>query len=67
MLAVFSDGTEVIVCEVDSGGEPICKDYFNGEDERDKEDYDYALVEGPIEICQGHMRVEPERTLTGRV
>lgn len=66
MLAIFSDGTEVIICEVDSEGQPIKKGYFpkDGSDERDIDEYDYSLVEGPIQIQRGSMTVNPERTLT---
>lgn len=66
MFAVFSDGTEVIVCAVDDDGKPITKDYFFG-DGRNAEDYDHALVEPPVHIKRGSVIVEPEKILTGSI
>lgn len=64
MLGIFSNGREVLICEVNSDSEPILQDYFNGEDCRDRKDYDFELVEAPIYIESGNIKVNPERTLT---
>ncbi len=62
MLAILEDGLEVLICEVDSEGQPIFADYFN-DDKRNRDEYDTRLVEAPIRIERGTMRVEPERNL----
>lgn len=76
MLGVFSDGTETIVCELDGDGQPITNGYFtrdnedgdgNKGDQRDREDYDFALVEAPVRIERGSLKVEPERIMSGAV
>ncbi len=48
MLAVFEGNGEVLICEVDSAGEPKTGDYFTDDnDSRDPNDYDLKLVEAP--------------------
>lgn len=64
MLAVFEGEGEVLICKVDSDGNPITGDYFlEDTDSRDRCDYDLSLVETPILITHGSMRVEPEREI----
>ena len=70
MFGVFSDGTETIVCEIGRDGQPKTNGYFTkGKkcDERDREEYDFALVEGPVRIERGSLKVEPERIMSGTV
>ena len=64
MLAVFEDAGEVLICEVDSEGEPKTSDYFRKGTGRIKDEMDLKLVEAPIMIIRGSMRVEAERKLT---
>lgn len=66
MLAVFSNGDEVIICELDSNKNEITNGYFHG-DGRDAKEYDYATVEAPVRIAKGSLSVRPERILTGSV
>ena len=66
MLVVFEGCDEVIICEVDSEGNPIGdEEYFKepGEGDRNREDYDKTLVEGPVAI-EPRLKVEPSRVLT---
>lgn len=65
MLAVFDSGAEILICQVNSAGEPVTGDYFTGKngDQRDEDDYDLSLVEAPIMITPGCLRVEWERDL----
>ena len=64
-MAVFQGRDEVIVCAVDDEGKPINVDqYFEEGTGRDREDYDLTLVEPPILIGNGDLRVEPERRIT---
>lgn len=62
MLAIFEDGVEVLICELDKSGEPILAGYFQG-DERNRDEYNLRTVEGPIRIERGVLSVEPERTV----
>ncbi len=64
MLAVFQDGDEVLICEVDSDGTPKVGDYFKKGNGRVKDEMDLTLVEAPIMVTRGSMQVEPKRTLT---
>ena len=62
MLALFTGKSEVIVCEV-INGQPILAGYFDG-DGRDEDDYDFALVEGPVKVeCMG-LSCRSERNLS---
>lgn len=62
MLAIFEDGTEVLICELDESGDPILAGYFQ-DDERDQKEYNLRKVDGPIRIERGVLGVEPERTV----
>ena len=48
-LAVYDNGSEVLVFEVKNGKHLKVNDYF-GENNRDKDDYDVTIVEAPLEI-----------------
>ncbi len=61
MLAIFEDGGEVLICEVDSEGKPKTADYFKKTTGRVKDEMNLTLVEAPIMITRGSMSVEPER------
>lgn len=64
MLVIFECGDEVIVCEVDSEGNPIGDRMFFEEGERDREDYTRSVVEGPVQIeISAKAYVSPERQL----
>ncbi len=64
MLAVFKDDEIVIVCEVDSEGQPKnCEQYFEP-GAYVREDFDLQLVEAPVSIQRGGLKVEEERRLT---
>lgn len=64
MLAIFEDGDEVLICEVDSEGQPMTDDYFEEGNGRIREEMDLTLVEAPIMITRGSLRVEPNRNLS---
>lgn len=64
MLAVFEDGGEVLICEVDSEGKPITNGYFKKETGRKKDEMDLTLVEAPIMITRGPMGIAAARELT---
>lgn len=64
MLAIFEDGEEVLICEVDSEGKPKTDDYFRKETGRIQNDMDLTLVEAPIMITRGSMQAEPRRNLS---
>jgi len=63
MLAIFEDGEEVLICEVDSEGKPKTAKYFAKGTGLVKADMDLTLVEAPIMITRGRIKVEAERTL----
>jgi len=64
MLAIFEDGDEVLICEVDSEGQPMVDDYFEEGNGRIRDDMDLTLVEAPIMITRGSLKVEPSRELS---
>lgn len=64
MLAIFEDGEEVLICEVDSEGKPKTAGYFKKETGRVLDEMDLTLVEAPIMITRGSLITEPERTFT---
>ncbi len=61
MLGIFTNGDEVIICEVDQGT-PDTGDWFAKNTGRNKDDFDYQLVDGPICITHGSLQHEAERT-----
>lgn len=63
MLAIFEDGDEVLICEVDKAGKPETAGYFKKATGRIMEDMDLTLVEAPIMITRGSLKAEPERRL----
>ena len=63
MLAVFEDGDEVLICEVDDEGKPKVGDYFKKKTGRVKSEMDLKLVEAPIMITRGSIRVDADREL----
>ena len=67
MMGVFSDGNEVLVCEVDATGKPRVNDYFLPKGDRDFDEYDFALVKGVVLVQKGSLSVEPEKILEGAV
>ena len=64
MLAIFEDGDEVLVCEVDDEGKPKTAGYFKKSTGRVKDEMNLTLVEAPIMITRGSMQTEAERELT---
>lgn len=66
MLAIFEDGDEVLICEVDSEGAPITDDYFKKGNGRIRDEMDLTMVEAPIMITRGSLRAEPNRELSRR-
>lgn len=65
-MGVFSDGEEVIVCNLDDDGQPVTGDYFTEGNGRDREEYNYGIVNGPIKIEQsGRLEVDHEGVVAG--
>ncbi len=64
MLAVFDDGTEILICEVDGEGLPRTKGYFKKSTGREKCEMDLILVEAPIMITRGSLCVDVDRRLS---
>lgn len=56
MLAIFENGTEVLICEVDAEGKPMVADYFDEGNGRIQEEMDLTMVNAPIMVTRGSLR-----------